>query len=72
MASALPKRVNNEEIAEYMEHLSKNYFSKIFPNSTVSVESKPKSGKQGGHVVVVQESGACSTNITIKVIDIIE
>ena len=67
MAYALSKRTGNEQIIEYMESLSKNYFSRIFPDSTILIQAKPKPGKQGGHVVVVQHNEASSTNTTDKV-----
>jgi len=65
--AALPKSIDNPEIAEYMENLSKEYFSKIFPNLTISIEAKPKCGKQGGHIVILKSDEASSTK-TIKVI----
>ncbi|CAM4877105.1 unnamed protein product [Rotaria socialis] len=66
MASAVHKPDNTKEIAEYMEYLSKEYFSKIFPNSIISIENKPKTGKQGGHIVMIRSSEANSTDTTIK------
>ncbi|CAF2581518.1 unnamed protein product [Rotaria sp. Silwood2] len=68
MASAIHKIDDNQEIAEYMEYLSKNYFGKILPNSIISIEPKPKTGKQGGLIVVIQSNETNSTNTTIKVI----
>jgi hypothetical protein len=65
---ACSKPDDDRELAKYMEDLSKNYFSQIFPNSTIFIESKPKAGKQGGHVVVVDSNTASSTVTTIKVI----
>ncbi len=62
------KPVDNQEIAEYMEHLSKRYFSQIFPNSNISTEPKAKAEKQDGHVVVIDFSKAVSTDIFVKVI----
>ncbi len=69
MASAIAKTVDNQETAKYMEHLSKCYFSQIFPNASVSTEPKAKAGKQGGHIVVVVDSSkSVSTDIIVKVI----
>jgi hypothetical protein len=49
-----------------MEKLSKSYFSQIYPNSTISIEAKPKSGKQGSHIFIIQYEET-TTNKTIKV-----
>ncbi|CAF2080985.1 unnamed protein product [Rotaria magnacalcarata] len=66
MASAVHKSDNTKEIAEYMEYLSKEYFSKIFPDSIISIEKKPKTDKQGGHIVMIRSSEASSTDAIIK------
>ncbi|CAF4333079.1 unnamed protein product, partial [Rotaria magnacalcarata] len=49
-----------------MEYLSKEYFSKIFPDSIISIEKKPKTDKQGGHIVMIRSSEASSTDAIIK------
>jgi hypothetical protein len=68
MASAVPKSANNQEIVDYMETLSKQYFSKVFPDPTISIEAKPKCGKQGGHIVQIRPREVDSPNINIEVI----
>ncbi len=44
-----------------MVNLSKSYFSRMYPNSAISIELKPKSGKQGGHIVIIQYEETIST-----------
>jgi hypothetical protein len=67
MSSALPKLANDKDIAEYMENLSINYFSQIFPNSTISIEPKAKVGKQGGHIIVIKSNETNSKDPIVKV-----
>ncbi len=64
----MPKPNNNQQIVEHMENLSKTYFRKIFPSSTISIEPKAKSMKQGGHVVIVKsEEGHPRLNDTVRI-----
>jgi hypothetical protein len=50
-----------------MKTWSKQYFSKMFPDSTISSEPKPKNGKQGGHIVKIKSTEIDSSNTTIEV-----
>ena len=65
MASALSP-ANNQQITAYMENLSKKYFSQLFPNSNVSIQPKPKAGKQGGHVVLIEPGNTTDNSTTTK------
>lgn len=66
MASAVPKIHNNQQIVEYMETLSRDYFSKIYPGSTILIKTKPKSGKQGDHIVKIERNEIDSTNAIVN------
>ena len=68
MSSAVPKSDHNQQIVEYMENLSKDYFNKIFPGSIISIKPKTKSGKQGGHILKIENDETGSTNTSTKVI----
>jgi hypothetical protein len=62
MTSVINKFDDSQETKKNMENLSRDFFSKLFVNSTICIEEKGQSGKQGGHVVVIKDNETSSSS----------